>query len=150
MFSQFTSMLSIIRKQQEAAGRKIFYIDGQIPARERLEQVDRFNSGEGELFLISLKAGGTGLNLTGADTVIHFDPWWNPAVEQQATDRAHRIGQREVVQIFRMVSRGTIEEKIIELQEQKSLLVDQVITPGDNFLKQMHLGEIRDLLSYEV
>ncbi len=150
LFSQFTSMLDIIRKQQEAAGRKIFYIDGQIPARERLEQVDRFNSGEGELFLISLKAGGTGLNLTGADTVIHFDPWWNPAVEQQATDRAHRIGQREVVQIFRMVSRGTIEEKIIELQEQKSLLVDQVISPGDNFLKQMNLGEIRDLLSYEV
>ncbi len=150
LFSQFTSMLDIIRKQQEAAGRKIFYIDGQIPARERLEQVERFNSGEGELFLISLKAGGTGLNLTGADTVIHFDPWWNPAVEQQATDRAHRIGQREVVQIFRMVSRGTIEEKIIRLQEQKSLLVDQVITPGDNVLKQMNLGEIRDLLSYEM
>lgn len=150
LFSQFTSMLDIIRKQQEAAGRKIFYIDGQVPARERLDQVDRFNSGEGELFLISLKAGGTGLNLTGADTVIHYDPWWNPAVEQQATDRAHRIGQREVVQIFRMVSRGTIEEKIIELQEQKSLLVDQVISPGDNFLKQMNLGEIRNLLSYEV
>lgn len=150
LFSQFTSMLDIIRKQQTAAGRKIFYIDGQVPARERLEQVDRFNSGEGELFLISLKAGGTGLNLTGADTVIHYDPWWNPAVEQQATDRAHRIGQREVVQIFRMVSRGTIEEKIIELQDQKSHLVDQVIQAGDNFLKQMDLGEIRSLLSYEL
>ncbi len=150
LFSQFTSMLSIIRERQEKLGREVFYIDGQIPARDRLEQVDRFNNGEGEIFLISLRAGGTGLNLTGADTVIHYDPWWNPAVEQQATDRAHRIGQREVVQIFRMVSRGTIEEKILQLQEQKSLLVEQVIMPGENFLKQMSMGEIRDLLSYEV
>ncbi len=143
-------MLDIIRKRQVERGRNVFYIDGQVAAKDRIDQVDRFNAGEGEIFLISLKAGGTGLNLTGADTVIHYDPWWNPAVEQQATDRAHRIGQREVVQIFRMVSRGTIEEKIIELQKQKSMLVDQVIQPGENYLKQMDLNEIRNLLSYEI
>lgn len=95
-----------------------------MPAEERLTQVQRFNQGEGKLFLISLRAGGTGLNLTGADTVIHFDPWWNPAVEEQATDRAYRIGQENVVQVFKLYTRQSIEEKIQHLQQRKQHLID--------------------------
>ncbi|NJP40692.1 hypothetical protein HCH52_06465 [Oscillospiraceae bacterium HV4-5-C5C] len=147
IFSQFTSMLSIIRQRQVDRGRKLFYIDGHVEARERLEQVRRFNEGEGEIFLISLKAGGTGLNLVGADTVIHYDPWWNPAVEQQATDRAHRIGQKRVVQIYRLISRGTIEEKILAFQDEKRRLVDRVIQPGEPLLKQLDLNQLRDLFT---
>ena len=145
VFSAFTSMLEIIRANQRACGREPFYIDGQVPAEERLAQVQRFNLGEGELFLISLRSGGTGLNLTGADTVIHYDPWWNPAVEDQATDRAYRIGQENVVQVFKLVTRHSIEEKIYILQKKKKELMDTVITPGQNFLSQMSLEEIRSL-----
>ncbi|MDD2213307.1 MAG: SNF2-related protein, partial [Oscillospiraceae bacterium] len=147
IFSQFTSMLSIIRQRQLDRGRSLFYIDGHVEARERLEQVRRFNEGEGEIFLISLKAGGTGLNLVGADTVIHYDPWWNPAVEQQATDRAHRIGQKRVVQIYRLISRGTIEEKILAFQDEKRRLVDRVIQPGEPLLKQLDLNQLRNLFT---
>lgn len=145
LFSQFTGMLSIIRETQKEQGRGVFYIDGSVSARERLDQVDRFNAGEGDLFLISLRAGGTGLNLTGADVVIHFDPWWNPAVEQQAADRAHRIGQENVVQVFRLITRGTIEEKIDELKERKSQLVDSVIQPNQNLLSKLSHSEILSL-----
>jgi len=145
VFSAFTSMLDIIRKNQRERGREPFYIDGQVAAEERLAQVQRFNQGEGELFLISLRSGGTGLNLTGADTVIHYDPWWNPAVEEQATDRAYRIGQENVVQVFKLVTRHSIEEKIYHLQQQKKELMDSVIMPGQNFLSQMSVDEIRSL-----
>jgi SNF2 family DNA or RNA helicase len=145
VFSQFTGMLEIIRREQIKAGCEPFYIDGQVPAEERLAQVQRFNSGEGRLFLISLRAGGTGLNLTGADTVIHFDPWWNPAVEEQATDRAYRIGQESVVQVFKLVTRDSIEEKIQHLQTKKQHLVDAVIKPGQNLLSKMTLEEVRSL-----
>ncbi|MGI6298963.1 MAG: SNF2-related protein [Saccharofermentanales bacterium] len=145
VFSAFTSMLEIIRTRQQELGRKPFYIDGQVPAEERLSQVQRFNEGEGELFLISLRSGGTGLNLTGADTVIHYDPWWNPAVEDQATDRAYRIGQENVVQVFKLVTRNSIEEKINNLKSKKKELLDTVVTPGQNFLSQMSLEEIRAL-----
>src|SRR5205085_1900563 len=93
IFSQFTSHLDLIRKALDARKISYLYLDGQTPAKQRRERVEAFQAGEGDLFLISLKAGGTGLNLTGADYVIHMDPWWNPAVEDQATDRAHRIGQ---------------------------------------------------------
>ena len=96
-------------------------MDGQTPSEERLEICERFNKGERNLFLISLKAGGTGLNLTGADTVILYDTWWNPAVEAQAADRAHRIGQKNKVHVIKMVARGTIEEKMNELQEKKGI-----------------------------
>lgn len=145
VFSAFTSMLEIIRSSQRAKGREPFYIDGQVAAEDRLAQVQRFNQGEGELFLISLRSGGTGLNLTGADTVIHYDPWWNPAVEEQATDRAYRIGQENVVQVFKLVTRNSIEEKIFQLQQQKKELMDAVIMPGQNFLSQMSVEEIRSL-----
>jgi hypothetical protein len=145
VFSAFTSMLELIRNNQRALGREPFYIDGQVPSEERLSQVNRFNLGEGELFLISLRSGGTGLNLTGADTVIHYDPWWNPAVEEQATDRAYRIGQENVVQVFKLVTRQSIEEKIYQMQQQKKELMDTVITAGQNFLTQMSIEEIRSL-----
>jgi hypothetical protein len=145
VFSQFTSMLEIIREKQLSVGRSAFYIDGQVPAEERIAQVQRFNQGEGQLFLVSLRAGGTGLNLTGADTVIHFDPWWNPAVEDQATDRAYRIGQENVVQVFKLYTRHSIEEKIHNLQMKKQSLIDAVIKPGQNLLSKMSFEEVRSL-----
>jgi SNF2 family DNA or RNA helicase len=145
VFSQFTSMLELIRENQLAVGCESFYIDGQVAADDRMSQVQRFNQGEGKLFLISLRAGGTGLNLTGADTVIHFDPWWNPAVEDQATDRAYRIGQENVVQVIKLYTRHSIEEKIHQLQERKQNLIDRVIKPGQNLLSKMTLEEVRSL-----
>ncbi len=111
IFSQFTKMLSIIGRELNRQAIPYFYLDGNIPSQERVELCNRFNEGEGDLFLISLKAGGTGLNLTGADTVILYDLWWNPAVEQQAADRAYRMGQKNTVQVIKLVAHGTIEEK---------------------------------------
>ena len=145
IFSQFTSMLEIIRAKMAEKDIIPFYIDGQVPAEERINQVRRFNEGEGSLFLVSLRAGGTGLNLTGADTVIHYDPWWNPAVEEQATDRAYRIGQENVVQVFKLYTRHSVEEKILALQEKKQSLIESVIKPGQNLLSKMSLDEVLSL-----
>ncbi len=145
IFSQFAQMLQIIRNRLAARDLECFLIDGQVAADERLAQVDRFNSGEGQIFLISLRAGGTGLNLTGADTVIHYDPWWNPAVEDQATDRAYRIGQENIVQVFKLYARDTLEEKIQAIQEQKQAMIEAVIKPGQNLLSQMTVDEVRSL-----
>jgi SNF2 family DNA or RNA helicase len=108
---------------------------------------DRFNNGEQDIFLISLKAGGTGLNLTGADTVILYDLWWNPAIEEQAAGRAHRIGQKNVVQVIKLISQGTIEEKIYGLQQKKKELIEQVIQPGETMLSSLTEEELRELLS---
>ncbi|GAA0368894.1 DEAD/DEAH box helicase [Alkalibacterium iburiense] len=132
LFSQFTSMLSIIRERLDALGRDYHYLDGQTKNEDRLHLTTRFNTGEKDLFLISLKAGGTGLNLTGGDTVILFDSWWNPAIEDQAADRVHRFGQKKSVQIIRFITKGTIEERINDLQEQKRELIDSVITKGQS------------------
>ncbi len=144
IFSQFTKMLELIGRELSNRGHTFFYLDGQTPASERVELCQRYNAGERELFLISLKAGGTGLNLTGADTVILYDLWWNPAVEEQAADRAHRIGQKKVVQVIKLFSRGTIEEKMNELQEKKRNLIEDII---DSEEKTMLTEEdIRDLL----
>ncbi len=107
---------------------------------------ERFNNGEGDVFLISLRAGGTGLNLTGADTVILYDLWWNPAVEDQATGRAHRFGQKNVVQVIRLIAEGTIEERIYELQQQKRNLMEQVIQPGETMLSSLSEEDIRSIL----
>lgn len=145
IFSQFTSMLQIIKEALELQDIDIFYLDGSTKAHERNKLVDSFNSGEGDVFLISLKAGGTGLNLTGADTVIHYDPWWNPAVEDQATDRAYRIGQTRVVHVLKLISKGTIEEKIEDLKEQKKHLTDAIIKPGENFISKMTQEEVMAL-----
>lgn len=129
LFSQFTSVLKNIGENLKGKGILYLYLDGKTKPVDRIRLVDEFNnSNEKKVFLISLKAGGTGLNLTSANLVIHFDPWWNPSVENQATDRAHRIGQRNVVQVIKLVAKGTIEEKIILLQENKKDLIDSVIT----------------------
>lgn len=142
VFSQFTSMLDIL--QQELSDRKIpFYlIEGATKHEERVSQVDKFNSDNTPVFLVSLKAGGTGLNLTGADVVIHYDPWWNLSVQNQASDRAHRIGQKNHVQVFKLIVKNSIEEKILRLQEKKAELADSIIKEGDQLLSAMDKEEI--------
>lgn len=147
IFSQFTSMLGIIREELSRQNLSYFYIDGQTPSKARVEMVENFNQGENDVFLISLKAGGTGLNLTGADTVILYDLWWNPAVEDQAAGRAHRMGQKNVVQVIRLLTKGTIEEKIEKLQQRKKELIEKVIQPGESMLSSITEEEIRELLS---
>ncbi|QEF96094.1 RNA polymerase-associated protein RapA [Stieleria maiorica] len=127
VFSQFTEHLGLIRRALEERGFSYQYLDGSTPAKARQVAVDEFQSGSADVFLISLKAGGTGLNLTAADYVIHMDPWWNPAVEDQATDRAHRMGQDKPVMVYRIVARGTIEEEILALHESKRDLVAGVM-----------------------
>ncbi len=131
VFSQFVDHLAIIRKHLDQAGIAYQYLDGSTPPLERKKRVDAFQAGEGDIFLISLKAGGTGLNLTAADYVIHLDPWWNPAVEDQASDRAHRMGQLRPVTIYRLVVQDTIEEKILALHAQKRDLADSLLEGGD-------------------
>ena len=135
LFSQFVKHLSVIREELDKREIDYQYLDGSTPAKERQKRVDAFQNGEGELFLISLKAGGTGLNLTAADYVIHLDPWWNPAVEDQATDRAHRIGQQRPVTVYRLVAQGTIEEQILEMHADKRELVAGVLDGTDRAAK---------------
>jgi SNF2 family DNA or RNA helicase len=147
IFSQFTSMHEIIMQKLKEDGIDYFYLSGNTPSKERVEMSERFNQGEKSIFLISLKAGGTGLNLTGADTVILYDLWWNPAVEDQATGRAHRFGQKNVVQVIRLITEGTIEEKIYELQQKKRELIDKVIQPGETMLSSLSEEDVRVLLS---
>ncbi len=131
VFSQFVGHLDILRKHLDAKKVNYRYLDGSTLAAERQVQVERFQKGDGDLFLISLKAGGLGLNLTAASYVIHMDPWWNPAVEDQASDRAHRIGQQHPVTVYRLVARGTIEEKIIALHQKKRDLADSLLDGTD-------------------
>lgn len=147
LFSQFTGMLNLIKKDLDSLGISYYYLDGSTKAEERIKLVQMFNAGTKDIFLISLKAGGTGLNLTGADMVIHFDPWWNPAVEDQATDRAYRIGQKNSVQVYKLLSKNTIEEKIYELQKRKKELIDVLVKPGENFLSKMTEDEVRGLFT---
>ena len=127
LFSSFTKMLKLLKAGFEEAGIDCLYLDGHTPTADRMKLVDQFNNGSEPVFLISLKAGGSGLNLTGADMVIHIDPWWNPAAEEQAADRAHRIGQTRVVEVIRLISRGTIEEHVDNLQRHKKDLYDKLI-----------------------
>ncbi len=131
VFSQFTSMLHIIEKRLAEENIPYLYLDGETPAGKRLELTERFNKGETSVFLISLKAGGTGLNLTGADLVIHYDPWWNPTAEEQATGRAHRIGQTKKVEVLRLVVHRSIEEQVVNMSDRKRRLFDKLITPGE-------------------
>ena len=131
VFSQFTGHLALIRAYLDEQGIYYKYLDGTTPARERQQQVEGFQAGDGDLFLISLKAGGLGLNLTAADYVIHMDPWWNPAVEDQAADRAHRIGQKRPVTVYRLVTTNTIEEKIVRLHQEKRDLANSLLEGAD-------------------
>ena len=147
IFSPFTSMHEIMKEKLEAEGIHYFYLHGGTPSEERVQMSERFNNGEKSVFLISLRAGGTGLNLTGADTVILYDLWWNPAVEDQATGRAHRFGQKKVVHVIRFITEGTIEEKIYKLQQKKRELIDQIIQPGEKALSSLSEEDVRELLS---
>ena len=146
VFSQFVDHLHIIRDYLDGNKISYQYLDGSTPAKQRKIRVDRFQGGEGDVFLISLKAGGTGLNLTAADYVIHMDPWWNPAVEDQASDRAHRIGQQRPVTIYRLVTKGTIEEKIVELHHHKRDLADSLLE-GSEISGKMSTDELLRLMT---
>jgi SNF2 family DNA or RNA helicase len=149
VFSQFVEMLTIVRNELEVAGYTYEYIDGQVAAKDRLDRVNRFNEDDSiPIFLISLKAGGTGLNLTGADYVIHYDPWWNPAVENQATDRAHRIGQTRHVFNYKLITRGTVEEKILALQKKKKELAELVIGGDESVAKELTKEDLEYLFSF--
>lgn len=146
VFSQFVQMLSLVRAEMEAADMPYLYLDGRT--RKRQQRVDQFQQDDDiPFFLISLRAGGVGLNLTAADYVIHIDPWWNPAVEMQATDRTHRIGQDKPVFVYKLIARGTVEEKILKLQEQKRQLVEQLITTEKSFFKNLDADDVDVLFS---
>lgn len=148
IFSQFTSLLALLRADFETQQLAHCYLDGSMSTRDRQAQVDRFQvSPDIPLFLLSLKAGGTGLNLTGADTVIHFDPWWNPAAEAQATDRAHRIGQQRVVTSYKLIAAGTVEEKVLGLQAEKRALLSGVFEASDAVSSKLTLADLKSLLS---
>lgn len=149
VFSQFVEMLQLIKLELEKENYRFEYLDGQTPAQERLERVNRFNEdADIPIFLISLKAGGTGLNLTGADYVIHYDPWWNPAVENQATDRAHRIGQTRHVFNYKFITRGSVEEKILALQKKKKELSELVMGGDESIAKELTTEDLEFLFSF--
>ena len=146
LFSQFTSMLAILEQKLTESGIEYFTITGSVNKERRLQLVQEFNQGNLPVFLISLKAGGVGLNLTGADVVIHYDPWWNLAVQNQATDRAHRIGQTKKVVVYKLIAKDSIEEKIQKLQEEKKSLSEQVIQGDANVLSSMSREDFLSLL----
>lgn len=146
LFSQFTSMLELLAARLEQAGLRHFTLQGSTPKPVRAELVRRFNGGEADVFLISLRAGGTGLNLTAADIVIHYDPWWNQAAQNQATDRAYRIGQNNPVQVYKLIAQDTIEERILELQQAKQSLADTVTGTADGAILSMRPDQLLALL----
>jgi SNF2 family DNA or RNA helicase len=148
LFSGYTSMFNIIEKELEKYGIKYFKLTGSTKVSERVKLVDEFNENEDvKVFLISLKAGGTGLNLTGADMVIHYDPWWNASAENQATDRAYRIGQKKNVQVYKLITKDSIEEKIYDLQKNKSALIDNMLDINTAFINRLSKEEILDLFN---
>jgi SNF2 family DNA or RNA helicase len=145
IFSQFSSMLDLLQDWMESRRIDFCRLDGST--RDRTAQVDRFQTGGVPVFLVSLKAGGVGLNLTAADTVVHFDPWWNPAVEAQATDRAHRIGQKSVVTSYKLIMRGTVEEKILSLQGRKKALMDALVESEQPMMDGLTMNDLSELLA---
>ena len=149
VFSQFTSMLALLTKAAGESGIPFFLLTGETGKEERMEMVDLFQTDDTPVFFISLKAGGTGLNLTKADIVIHFDPWWNVAAQNQATDRTHRIGQKNVVTVYQLIAKDTIEEKILELQEKKKELADQILQNESFSNSAFHKEELLKLLEQE-
>ena len=140
------ALLELLAKRLDEAGVSHFTLQGSTPKPVRAEQVRRFNQGEADVFLISLRAGGTGLNLTAADIVIHYDPWWNVAAQNQATDRAYRIGQQNPVQVYKLIAQDTIEEKIVELQQAKQDLAETVTGSADGAILRMKPEELLNLL----
>ena len=146
LFSQFTSMLKIIEERLLEKGIRFYKITGATSKKDRIGMVKQFNDDDTPVFLISLKAGGVGLNLTGADMVIHYDPWWNVAVQNQATDRAHRIGQTKKVTVYKIIAKGTIEEKIVKLQETKKDLADSIISGENIGISNLSKEDLMELL----
>lgn len=152
IFSQFTSVLQRIALMLRQKDIDYFYLDGNTKSEDRFSMAAEFNDGNREVFLVSLKAGGFGLNLIGADIVIHFDPWWNPAVEDQATDRVHRIGQTKTVEVIKLIAKGTIEEKIFNLQKKKKDIIEQVVQSSDaesNIISSLTKEDFEELFSFE-
>jgi SNF2 family DNA or RNA helicase len=146
VFSQFTSMLGILRAEFEQRGLKYCYLDGGTKDRQSI--VRQFNTDRTiPVFLISLKAGGSGLNLTGADMVIHYDPWWNPAVEDQATDRAHRIGQKKTVYSVKLITKDSVEEKVLQMQKRKKSVIDATLEKEGTFTQALTWDDVQELLS---
>ena len=151
VFTSFKTALELARNKLKEEGVTSYVIDGSVSAKKRMELVNDFNNNDTNVFFLMLKSGGTGLNLTAADVVIHLDLWWNPQAENQATDRAHRIGQKNVVQVIKIITKGTIEEKILELQEKKKILSDKLIdaNTGNNSFSKLTEKDIKNLLSFE-
>ena len=149
VFSQFVVHLKLVQDYLDEQRISYQYLDGSTPAKVRSERIAAFQAGQGDAFLISLKAGGTGLNLTAADYVIHMDPWWNPAVEDQASDRAHRIGQTRPVTIYRLVTEGTIEEQIVDIHHRKRDLADRLLE-GADAAGRLNTEELLELLRQPV
>ncbi len=151
VFTSFKTALSLAKEELNKNNITSYTIDGSVASKKRIELVDKFNTDNTNVFFIMLKSGGTGLNLTSADVVIHLDLWWNPQAENQATDRAHRIGQKNVVDVIRFITKGTIEEKILDLQNKKKILSDKLIdaNSGDNTFSKLTEQDIKELLSFE-
>ncbi|MDR1627697.1 MAG: DEAD/DEAH box helicase [Oscillospiraceae bacterium] len=146
LFSQFTSMLDILEEKLRNLKTKYFRLDGSTPSNSRLEMVNNFNANENtKIFLISLKAGGTGLNLIGADMVIHFDPWWNVSAQNQATDRAYRIGQKQNVSVYKLIVKETVEERILEMQKRKARIADAIVQKGGDVFSKLSKDELLGL-----
>ena len=147
VFTQYVAMARLLERHFTTAAIPTLFLHGGTPVRAREQMVRDFQAGAAPVFLLSLKAGGTGLNLTRADHVIHFDRWWNPAVEDQATDRAHRIGQTRAVQVHTLATEGTIEDRIGQLLAQKRSLAESVLGAGDVALTELSNDELRDLVT---
>ena len=148
IFSQFVSALNIVKEEIEKMGIKYFMITGDTSAKERLRICNDFNNDEDyKVVLISLKAGGTGLNLVGADVVIHLDPWWNYSAQNQASDRAHRIGQTRTVEVIKLIAENSIEERVVSLQDEKKELVDKVISNDDSSIKKLSIKDLKSILN---
>ncbi|MFT7560540.1 MAG: SNF2 family DNA or RNA helicase [Flavobacteriales bacterium] len=145
VFSQFVGHLKLIRQHLDLRKIRYQYLDGSTPQKDRAKRVNAFQGGDGDVFLISLKAGGSGLNLTAADYVIHMDPWWNPAVEDQASDRAHRMGQLRPVTIYRLIAKSTIEEKIVALHQHKRDLADKLLA-GNEQVSKLSVDDMLNML----
>jgi SNF2 family DNA or RNA helicase len=147
VFTQYTQMATLLQQHLDARGIRSLFLHGGVPVRRREELVDEFQAGRAPVFLLSLKAGGTGLNLTRATHVLHYDRWWNPAVEDQATDRAYRIGQSRPVQVHRLIAEGTLEDKIAALIEKKRELADAVVGSGEGWIAELSDDELTELVS---
>ena len=147
VFTQFVAMGTLLRNHLVARGVESLFLHGRVPAARRTEMVDRFQAGDAPVLLLSLRAGGTGLNLTRATHVVHYDRWWNPAVEDQATDRAYRIGQDRPVQVHRLVTEGTVEDRVAAMLERKRNLAEAIVGAGEAWIGELSDGELAELVT---